>query len=254
MKTKTWLCLGAASVFLLVGCGGNKEPAITEDAVLPMITVDPATAGTITGKVVFMGEKPVMPILSMDATPACARQHSSPVRSEEVVVNDNGTLKNVFVWVKAGLPPGRWPAPDAAAKLDQRGCVYAPHVLGVMTNQRIEIRNSDPTSHNVHSLAQANREWNESQAPGSDVKIKWFPREEIAIPLKCNVHPWMRCYIGVVSHPFFAVTGADGTFAISGLPPGEYTLGAWQERYGTRETRVTVRPKETETADFSFPG
>jgi len=254
MKKKSSIGLGMASVLILAGCGGNKEPATTENAVLPMITVDPATTGTITGKVAFIGEKPVMPILSMDATPACARQHSSPVRSEEVIVNGNGTLKNVLVWVKAGLPPGRWPMPGATAKLDQRGCVYTPHVLGVMTNQRIEITNSDPTSHNVHSLAQANREWNESQAPGSEAKIKAFPREEIAIPLKCNVHPWMRCYVGVVSHPFFVVTGDDGTFTISALPRGEYTLGAWQERYGTREVRVAVRPKETKTADFSFTG
>jgi hypothetical protein len=123
-----------------------------------------------------------------------------------------------------------------------------------MVNQEIEISNSDPTNHNIHPLPAVNREWNESQAPGTDPRMKSFPREEIMIPVKCNIHPWMRTYIGVVSHPFFAVTGDDGTFTIKGLPPGEYTVEAWHERFDKMETKVKVGPKETGKADFTYKG
>jgi plastocyanin len=138
--------------------------------------------------------------------------------------------------------------------LDQHGCMYQPHVLGVMAGQKIDIKNSDTTNHNIHPLPQTNQEWNESQPPGSDVKVQSFPRQEVMIPVKCNIHPWMRSYIGVVSHPFFAVTGDDGTFTIKGLPPGTYTIETWHEKYGTQDQQITVGPKESKTVDFSFKG
>jgi hypothetical protein len=123
-----------------------------------------------------------------------------------------------------------------------------------MANQEFEITNSDPTNHNVHPQPKENREWNESQAPGTEAKKKSFPRQEVMIAVKCNVHPWMRSYIGVVNHPFFAVTGDDGTFTIKGRPPGTYTIEAWHEKFGTQESQITVAPKESKTADFSFKG
>src|SRR6185436_2875569 len=142
------------------------------------------------------------------------------------------------------------PAPTGAVELDQEGCMYKPHVTGVMTNQDIKIVNSDPTNHNIHLLPKVNQEWNESQPPKGDSKLKHFAREEVMIAVKCNVYPWMRAYIGVVGHLFFAVTGADGSFSIKGLLLGKYTLQAWHEKLGTQDIEVTVGPKESKAVDF----
>lgn len=245
------------SALVLAGCGGSEQPK--EESKAPAAStappIDEANAATVTGKVSFTGEKPKMANIDMSANPACARAHSgSPQKSEQVVVNDNGTLKYTFVWVKSGLPDRQWPTPSGTAELDQKGCMYGPHVIGVMTGQNITIKNNDPTNHNIHPLPKVNQEWNESQAPGSDPKMRSFAREEVMIPVKCNVHPWMRAYIGVVSHPFFAVTGDDGTYTIKGLPPGSYTLEAWHEKYGTKDIPVTVAAKESKTVDFSYDG
>jgi len=188
----------------------------------------------------------------MSATPACASAHNTPLLAEDVVVNGNHTLKNAFVWVKTGLPEGTWPVPAAPVVLDQNGCVYSPRVLGVMVNQPVRFENSDPTNHNIHPLPRVNREWNESQPPQSEAKVKQFDKPEVMVSVKCNIHPWMRAYIGVVGHPFFAVTGDDGSFSIKGLPPGKYTVEAWHERYGTRDLEVTIAPKESKTVDFDF--
>src|SRR5579859_1367353 len=257
---KYLMCCGAASLLLLAGCGSKTEtseapkeaPAATAPAAAP---ADEANAATITGKVSFTGDKPAMKNISMDATPACARAHTTPQKSQEVMVNDNGTLRNVLIFVKSGLPDRQWPEP-APIKLDQKGCMYEPHVLAVMANQEIEVANDDPTNHNIHPLPKVNREWNESQPPGSEAKKKTFPREEDDPPIavKCNIHPWMRAYIAVINNPFFAVTGDDGSFTIKGLPPGTYTIQAWHEKYGKQDMQVTVAPKESKTADFSFKG
>lgn len=257
---KTLISCGIVSAMFLADCGGSKtesenakpkeEP--TSTAAGTPAAVDEANAATITGKVTFTGAKPPAKNIDMSATPACARAHTTAQKSEEVVVNDDGTLRNVFVWVKAGVPERPWRPPAGAVKLDQSGCMYKPHVVAVMTNQDIQIVNSDPTNHNIHPLPKVNQEWNQSQPPKGDTLTKHFAREEVMIPVKCNVHPWMRSYIGVVSHPFFAVTGNDGTFKIQGLPPGKYTLEAWHEKYGTKDVEVTVAPKESKTEDFAF--
>jgi hypothetical protein len=259
---KFWIGCGAASLLLFSACSKapdqsestkpKEEP--TKSAAGAPTAADEANAGAVTGKVSFTGDKPAMKNISMDATPACARQHSTAQKSQEVIVNDNGTLKNTFIWIKSGLPDKQWAAPTGAVKLEQKGCMYEPHVLGVMTNQDIEVVNGDPTNHNIHPLPKVNREWNESQPPGGDAKKKTFAREEVMIPVKCNVHPWMRAYIGVVGNPFFAVTGDDGSYTIKGLPPGTYTIEAWHEKYGTQDQQITVAPKESKTTDFSFKG
>ncbi len=258
MKTFATVCAFALALYL-TGCGGSKEQP-KQEASQPAggggtATIDEATGATVNGKVAFAGEKPTQRPIDMSANPACSRAHSgAPARSEEVVVNGNSTLRNVFVWVKSGLPDRQWAVPSDSVELDQEGCLYKPHVIAVMTGQNIKIRNSDPTNHNIHPLPSINPDWNESQPPKGEDKLKSFAREEIMIPVKCNVHPWMRAYISVVSHPFFAVTGDDGTFTIKGLPPGSYTLEAVHEKFGKQEMPLTVAPKESKTVDFTFKG
>lgn len=260
MKRSIWSAFLIVLIALLASCGGPKtqsentqpknEP--TKSAAGTPAGIDEANAGSISGKVTLQGEKPVMKTIDMSGTAACAKEHSTPQKSEEVVVNGDGTLKYVFVWVKSGVPDRPWPAPTAPVSLDQIGCMYEPHVIGVMVNQEVKFANSDATNHNIHPLPRTNAEWNESQPPkGSDI-VKRFTKREVMVPVKCNIHPWMRAYIGVVDHPFFAVTGDDGSFKIKGLPPGKYTLEAWQERYGRKEVEVTVGPKEDKTVDLEY--
>ncbi len=245
----------AAALLISCGGGGGSESAKKEPVAAPAAPVDPATLGVIQGKVAFTGAKPAPKVLSMDATPACARMHTGPVYSEDVVLNGNGTLKNAFIYIKSGLPQREYPTPMTSVKIDQKGCVYTPHVVGVMVNQPLEISNSDDTNHNIHPMPKINREWNESQPPKGDVKVKTFPKEELPpILFKCNIHPWMRAWVGVSSHPFFAITGDDGTFTIKDVPAGEYTLEVWQERYGVQELKIKVEPKQSVTADFTYKG
>ena len=260
---KIWIGVGLACVLTFAGCGGSEtktETKAPESAAAPAAgggsaVPDEANGGTITGKVAFEGTAPKMATLDMSANPVCMRAHASGAqKSEEVTVNGNGTLKNVFVWVKAGVPDKQWQTNTAPVKLEQMGCMYKPHVIAVMTGQNIQITNDDDTNHNIHPLPQTNQEWNESQGPKADEKMKSFARQEIMIPVKCNIHPWMRAYINVVSHPFYAVTGDDGTFTIKGLPPGTYTIEIKHEKYGAQEQQVTVGAKESKTADFSMKG
>jgi plastocyanin len=237
------------------GCGRSGEDTgkKLESTSAPQgLSPDPANGATVTGKVSFTGTKPTLREIDMSANAVCQKAHPKPVPSEEVIVNSNGTLANAFVWVKEGVPEGKWAAPTTAAVVDQKGCIYTPHVSGVVVGQPIEFRNSDETNHNIHPLPRQNREWNESQPPKGDPKTKAFDQEEIMVPIKCNVHPWMRAYVGVVRHPFFAVSGEDGTFKIAGLPPGKYKVEAWHERFGRQEAEVTVVAKDSKSLDFTF--
>ena len=253
---KLLLCAALlTALFLLAGCSREAEqPA--ERAAAPAAqpaapAVDPATAATITGKVLYKDGQPQRTRLRMDADAACSRLHSSAVYAQDVVLNDNGTLRYAFVYVKEGPGNRAFPAPKEPVMLDQKGCMYEPHVAGIVVNQELHILNSDPTTHNVHPVPSTNREWNQSQPPGTDKLVQSFAREEMAIPVKCNIHPWMRSYIHVMKHPFFAVTGPDGSFEIKGLPPGDYTLVVWHEKYGEVEQKVTVAAKESKTVDFT---
>jgi plastocyanin len=253
-----FIVFGIGAAVVLIGCGSNKE-AGSEGASLPAPPaatqhIDPATAATITGSVTFTGTRPVRKQIDMSANPACAKAHPLPQLSEDAVINDSGGVKNVFIWLKSGVPSGVWPVPANSATLDQKGCMYEPHVLGVMTYEDVKFTNSDSINHNIHPLPRTNQEWNESQPAGSPAIVKRFTRQEVMMPVKCNVHPWMRAFIGVVNHPFFAVTTADGTFKISGIPPGKYTIEAWQERYGVKDIDVTVSPKAQQAVNFEFTG
>ncbi len=240
----------------ITGCGGKKEE--TSEAPAPAATapagktVDAVTAGEVTGSVKLDGAAPKMKGISMAAEPACAKGHTGPVTSEEVITGDGGSLANVVVYVKSGLDGYSFPAPSTPVKFDQNGCQYHPHVAGIQVGQTIEVVNSDQTTHNIHPIPKENREWNESQPPGASPIDKTFAREEIAIPVKCNVHPWMKAYMAVLANPYFQVTEKDGKFDLKNLPPGTYTLVAWHELYGTSEQTVTIAAKESKSVTFTF--
>ncbi|HEY3839193.1 MAG TPA: carboxypeptidase regulatory-like domain-containing protein [Bryobacteraceae bacterium] len=250
MHRKSLLLL-VLTTMVVCACGSHATSS-EETTTLPMATVDEANGATISGKVAFTGEKPKMPAIDMSANPMCERQHKTPQLAETVVINPNGTIRYAFVWIKSGLPKARWNSPQTNVVLDQNGCVYRPHVLALMVGQQLEIDNSDPVNHNVHAEAQVNVAWNESQPPQADKKFKTFPREEIWFPVTCSVHPWMRAYMSVVSHPFFAVTGEDGTFTLKGVPPGNYTLEVIQEKFGRQTQAVTVAAHDSKTVDFTY--
>jgi plastocyanin len=173
------------------------------------------------------------------------------VSSEDFVPGANGTLENVVVFISEGLNNRSFEVPNQPARIEQKGCMYKPHVLAVQANQPVEVVNSDNTVHNIHPLPANNREWNKSEMPGLHVE-EVFAREEISIPVKCNIHPWMHGYIAVFKHPYFSVTGKDGSFDLKGLPAGVYTVSAWHEKLGTVTQKITVAPGETKSIDFVF--
>jgi plastocyanin len=255
MKTKTWVTiLGlplACGLVLLAGCGKKEEtaeqPAGAPAAAPAATPVDLATAATVSGTVNFDGTPPPAAKIDMSQDPACKGTNTA----EPIVVN-SGRLANVFVYVKDGLGSHTFDIPKEAVTLDQSGCRYHPHMLGVMAGQDLKIVNSDPTTHNIHPQPKDNREWNESQPPQSAPLTKSFAREEILLPVKCNQHPWMKMYINVVKNPYYAVTGADGKFEIKDLPPGDYTLAFVHEKLGEKDEKVTLAAKENKTVDQTF--
>lgn len=232
MKSKTW-------VFL---------------AVLAMALPLTARAGSVTGKVSFTGTPPVPALIDMNADPFCAGMHPEPVMTEDGVVNSDGTLKNVFVYVKQGAEGQTFETPTTPATIDQKGCHYAPHVFGMQVNQPLQIINSDSTLHNVHGMPKETKEFNLGM-PIQGMKLtRKFEKPEVMVKFKCDVHPWMNAYIGVLPHPFYSVTGVDGTFKLENLPAGDYVIEAWHEKYGVQTQNVTVDEAAPKSADFSFAG
>jgi plastocyanin len=248
-----------ALAMMAAACGGgSKEEAPASSgaaagagAAPASATVDPATAATITGTIKFEGDAPKMDLIKMNADPVCMREGKGQT-SEFVVVGEGGSLQNVFVYVKDGLGNRTFAAPQQAVVLDQKGCHYRPHVFGVMVGQPLQIVNSDPTLHNVHAMPKSNQEFNTGQ-PIQGMKFDHtFSAKEVMVPFKCDVHGWMNAYAGVLDHPFFATSDASGKFEIKGLPPGDYTIEAWHEKFGTQEQKITVGAKESKEANFAF--
>ena len=209
-----------------------------------------AEGSTIKGKISFEGAVPEAKKLAVDSDPLCASLHKDGLFAEDVKVKD-GALANVFVWVKKGVT-GSYPAPKEAKILSQKACRYEPHVLGIQVGQPLTIHNDDDTMHNVHSLPKLNEEFNFAQTKKGDEATKKFSSAETMVKFKCDAHGWMSAWVGVVKHPFYAVSAEDGTFEIKGLPAGEYVLAAWHEKFKTQELTIKVGEKDSQTASFTF--
>jgi plastocyanin len=236
------LALGAAA------CGKGEEAPPAPVAVTN--PVDAATAGGIAGIVTLNGKAPAPQAINMDSDPYCTRQPANA--TEAVVVGDASGLQNVFVYVKDGLGNRVFPVPSTAVVLDQKGCRYTPHVLGIQVGQTLEILSSDNTLHNVHAMPEQNREFNKAHQLAGIKHTHVFSTREVMVPFKCDVHKWMSAYVGVVDHPFHAVTAGNGRFELKGLPPGTYTVEAWHETLGTQTQMVTVGEKQTSDVSFTF--
>lgn len=218
---------------------------------LPGVAV---AASTINGTITFTGKPPALKPLSTEAEPACHKKNGGkPAPNEALVLGSGNTMGNILVFVSKGVPAGKtYPAPKTPVTLDQDGCVYKPHVMGIMVGQPYRILNSDGILHNVHTLPKVNPSFNRGQ-PGTVREMTTsFPKPENVFQIKCDVHPWMQAYIGVFTHPFFSVTGTDGKFSISGLEAGTYEITAWHERLGTQSASLTVTGSDTKTQDFKF--
>ncbi|MCI0340039.1 MAG: carboxypeptidase regulatory-like domain-containing protein [Planctomycetales bacterium] len=253
-------------VLLALGCGGcggktsvpggGPETSGGGSAEAPKAGAkvwDPAlgTAG-VRGTVKLAGKAPKRRPIDMNREPRCHEAHGGKALDESVIVNEDGTLRNAFVWVKKGLESWSFPMPSDPAVVTQTNCVYIPHVQGVRAGQTISIRNGDPCLHNIHAYAKRNTEFNFGQPGGSAEATRTFDRPEVMAMLKCDVHGWMSAYIGVVAHPYFAVTADGGRFELPKLPPGDYTVEAWHEVYGSQARDVRVGDRETREVEFQF--
>ena len=242
----------ALSATLLAACHGKDDDEEgADEAPAKVKWQDKGNEGTITGVVKFEGPVPTPARIDMSADQNCA---SSPGDKtiDDVTVTD-GKLANVYVYLKASsLDRFSYDIPDATV-LDQHGCRYVPRVLGMMVGQTLQVTNSDPAAHNVHPSPKLNNEWNKSQPPGTPPIEAKFTRAETLIPVKCNQHPWMKAHIGVLGHPYFAVSDKDGKYTINRVPPGKYVLTAWHEKFGEQPLKdFEVKASETKTQDFTF--
>jgi plastocyanin len=249
---KSVLAIGLVCTLATVAaCGSKPEPAPAAAGAGTGKHVDPDTAGSVAGKVTFTGTPPKAETIRMAADPACAVA-GGPTTTETAVVAADGSLANVFVYVKDAFDGYTFDVPTAPVILDQKGCRYIPHVFGVRVGQPVEFLNSDATAHNVHGLPSENAEFNRGEPVQGTRLRQTFTKPEVMMPIKCNLHGWMNAFAGVVAHPYFAVTGPDGSFSIAALPPGTYTIEAWHELYGTQSQKVTIAAKGAQSIAFTF--
>ena len=252
-----------AAVAVTAACGGGEKqetqaPPPAAGAAPPAATTGgaagAATTGheTISGKVTFDGTVPPAEKIKLSADPKCAEMHKDGMEKQPIQVKDGG-LANVFVYVKSGVS-GTFPAPTEPVEIDQQGCNYTPHIVAMQTNQPLKIKNNDDTLHNIHPRPTVNAEFNIGQPRKGMESTKTFDKKEVMFPVGCDVHPWMRAYISVLDHPFYAVTKEDGTFEIKGLPPGDYEVEAYHEKLKTQTQKVTVKAGEPAKVDFAFKG
>ena len=265
-QTKVWLVLSIALSLLALSSACSKGGDETKGGPNTNATAEAGPysgpTGTISGVISYNGTPPAPKKIDTTADPVCGQKNPN-LSTDDTIVKD-GKLANTFVYIKEGSVQGgkkigeySWPTPTSEVQLDQNGCHYAPHVLGVMVNQKLKITNSDATQHNIHPTPKLNQEWNQTQANGAPPIERAFNRAEVLIPVKCNQHPWMKAYIGVLKHPLFAVSSDTGAFEIKGVPPGTYTVAAWREGGATGEEKtmqVTVPANGSAKADFAFGG
>ena len=246
--------LPVLSLALLCSCGGDAPPSSGQEAAAEedFYTVDPAQAATISGKVVYKGEVPPAEEIDMSSEPECAKVHSGPILSQRLLVDETGGLANAFLSIEADFEGLKFKVPSEPVAIDQLGCLYTPRVVSLQVGQQLLVTNSDPVTHNLHPLPRFNRESNRTQSVGAEPLRLPFGRPEMMIPVKCNLHSWMVTFVSVMPHPFFAVSAADGSFEIQGLPPGEYTLVSMHERLGRQEVTVTVGPGESKNVEFVY--
>ncbi len=248
-----YLARAAMSAVLLtasLACGGGSAPA---PAVPTGPAVDPATAGTVTATVTFEGAVPAPQMMRLEGDPKCVSENGGPERADEsLVVGQNQALQNVFVYVKDGLGSFSFPVPPEPVLLDQDKCRYTPRVLGVRVGQPLSIRNSDPLLHNVRANGTINQAFNMSTPLEGVSFSRTFATREIMVPFKCDVHAWMTAFVGVLDHPYFGTTAADGRVVLGNLPPGTYTLEAWHETLGTKTQQVTIAAKGSKDVAFTF--
>jgi plastocyanin len=250
MHSRIVLAAVAATLAGAIACGsGSEPPPAAAPAAAP---VDPATAASITGRVVVQGTVPKPEPIVMEGDPVCASGAAGAQMTEVIVVGADNGLENAFVYVKSGLGGRAFPPPATPVVLDQQGCRYHPHVAGVQVGQPLEILNSDDTLHNVHAVAQFNEEFNLGQPMKGMKSTRTFTKPEVMILFKCDVHGWMNAYVGVVDHPYFAVSAGGGRFALNTLPPGTYEIEVWHENLGTQVQTVTVGAKDTKAITFTF--
>lgn len=233
----------------LIGCGNPTKKAPPLPSAPP---VDAATAAQITGTVTFEGIPPHFSPIDMSASPACVQANPSPVVPPALVTGAHDALANVVVFVKSGLGRYRYPAPQTPVTLDQKGCMYVPHIIALMVGQPFQVANSDPTLHDVHAMLRNNPPWGVSELPGRAPVKSAFENAEFAVPVGCMIHPWMQAFLFVFDQPYFAVTSTDGTFALKDLPPGTYTIEAWHEPNQTLDQTVVLGPKDSKAISFTF--
>lgn len=211
-----------------------------------------AQGATLSGKVSFEGEAPKAVPIQFGAEKQCADMHKdNPPVNEDIVINPDKTVKGALIYIKEGAK-GQFPAPEEPVTIDQKGCVFAPHVVGVMAGQKVVFKNSDPVLHNVRTDSKINKVFNIAQ-PIQDMETKKaFDKPEIGIRVKCDVHFWMAGFIHVLANPYFAVTGEDGSFTIKDLPAGTYTVEIWHEKLGTQDQTVTLTDGESKEINFTL--